>query len=208
MAVSAVAEKFDGLAAGYSAHDYADPERYSRRRAARALALGPRVPPGASVLDLGCGDGNMAPPLLDRGLVYRGVDLSGGMVAEARRRAPEGRFEVADLERYRPPEPVDLTLCLRALPYVHDRPAFFRRVGAYTRTKLVFDFNPRVQSRRALEADLAEAGFARVELAPFLLPQLVALPAALRLLLQGLEHVRPAAALALKVRGIWICAAS
>jgi SAM-dependent methyltransferase len=209
-ALGGVVDKFDGLAPGYSAHDYASPERYCARRAARAIALGPALPSSGSVLDLGCGDGNMAGPLVGRGLAYHGVDASPAMVAEARRCVPHARarFEVADFERYEPEEPVDMTLCLRAMLYARDRPAFFRRVLGYTRTKLVFDFNPRAQRRADVERDLAAAGFSEVVFEPFLLPQLVSLPAVLRLPLQGLEHVPPAAALALRVRGIWFCAAS
>src|SRR5439155_1225949 len=56
-------EKFDRLARGYAAHDYADPARYAARRADVALALGPAVVPGSTVLDLACGDANMAEPL-------------------------------------------------------------------------------------------------------------------------------------------------
>jgi len=35
-----VLAKFDRIAAGYSEHDYADPERYAQRRADVILALG------------------------------------------------------------------------------------------------------------------------------------------------------------------------
>src|SRR5262249_47642388 len=112
-AVSAI-DKFDRLARGYAAHDYADPERYAARRAAVALAVGPELPRGATVLDLACGDANMAEPLIAQGLRYRGVDGSAAMIAEARSRLG-GAFplEVARLDEYEPPEPVDLTLCLR-----------------------------------------------------------------------------------------------
>lgn len=202
-------EKFDRLARGYAAHDYADPARYAARRAEVALALGPELPPGATVLDLACGDANMAEPLLARGLRYRGVDGSAAMIEEARARLGDAAaLEIARLDEYEPPEPVDLTLCLRAFYYAADRGAFVRRVSAYTRVKFVFDFDPRAQDRAAIVRDLRANGFERVELRPFFLPQRAAPPAPFRAALLALEHAGPLARAALKVRGIWFCAAS
>jgi len=206
--VSAI-DKFDGLAHGYAAHDYADPEHYSARRAEVALAVGPSLPPGATVLDLACGDANMAEPLLARGLRYRGIDGSTAMIEEARARLGDSvSLEVARLDEYEPPEPVDLTLCLRAFYYAPDRRAFFRRIAAYTRVKLVFDFDPRVYDRDEIVRDLQAGGFDRVELRPFFLPQRVALPGPVRAGVQALEGAGPLARAALRVRGIWFCAAS
>lgn len=54
-----------------------------------------------TVLDLGCGTGNHALPLARRGYDVTGADLSGEMVARARRKAAEGgigaRFEQGDM---------------------------------------------------------------------------------------------------------------
>lgn len=202
-------EKFERLARGYSQHDYADPVRYGRRRAEVAAALGPPLPAGAAVLDLACGDANLAEPLLALGYRYRGVDGSGAMIAEARARLGDDvPLEVCVIDEYEPPEPVEMTLCLRAFYYPADRRAFFRRVAGFTRVKFVFDFDPRVYDRRELEADLYASGFDRVELRPFFLPQRVALPAPARAALAALEHGGPLARAALRVRGIWFCAAS
>ncbi|HZO97719.1 MAG TPA: methyltransferase domain-containing protein [Gaiellaceae bacterium] len=201
-------EKFDRLARGYAAHDYADPARYAARRAEVALALGPRVAPGAAVLDLACGDANMAEPFLERGFRYAGVDGSAAMVEEARRRLGDrAPLAVASLDDYVPPAPVELTICLRAFYYAADRRAFFRRVAGYTTTKFVFDFDPRVYDRGGLEADLLASGFERLCFRPFFLPQRVAVPAPLRAALAALEHTGPLARAALRVRGIWFCAA-
>jgi SAM-dependent methyltransferase len=161
------------------------------------------------VLDLACGDANMAEPLLALGYRYRGVDGSEAMIAEARSRLGERvPLETALIDRYEPPEPVDLTLCLRAFYYPVDRLDFFRRVAGYTRVKFVLDFDPRAFDRRELVADLRGAGFERVVLRPFFLPQRVAVPAPARALLAALEHAGPLARAALHVRGIWFCAAS
>jgi Methyltransferase domain len=202
-------EKFDRLASGYSAHDYADPSRYSDRRAQAAIAVGPPLAPGAIVLDLACGDANMAEPFLGRGFRYSGVDGSAAMIAEAYGRLGDRvPLHVARIDEYEPQEPVDLTVCLRAFYYPDDRQAFFRRIAGYTRTKFVFDFDPRVYDRSELERDLHESGFSEIELRPFFLPQRVAVPAPLRAALSALEHTGPLARAALHVRGIWFCAAS
>jgi SAM-dependent methyltransferase len=201
--------KFDRLARGYSEHDYADAERYGRRRAEVATGLGPVLPPGATVLDLACGDANLAEPLLALGYRYHGVDGSRAMIAEARERLGEAvPLDVAVIDDYEPPAPVEMTLCLRAFFYPSDRRAFFRNVAGYTRVKFVFDFEPRVYDRTELEADLRAAGFDRVVLRPFFLPQRVAVPAPVRAALTALERTGPLARAALHVRGIWFCAAS
>ena len=207
--LESIAGKFDLLAAGYSDHDYADPAHYLARRVEVVRRLGPPLPPGASVLDLGCGDATAADLLLGCGYRYHGVDASTGMIEAARWRLDErAGLEVGDFEHYEPAEPVDLTLSLRAVIYARNRPAFFRRVARYTRTKFVFDFNPRVQSRREIERELRDAGFSQLDFRPFFLPQLVAVGAPLRASLRCLESVPPLARVALRVRGIWFCAAS
>jgi SAM-dependent methyltransferase len=206
--VSAI-DKFDRLARGYSGHDYADPTRYFERRARVATELGPPLGAGATILDLACGDANMAEPLLALGYRYRGVDGSPEMIAEARRRLGDRvPLEHALIDEYEPREPVDMTLCLRAFYYPADRHAFFRRVAGYTRTKFVFDFEPRTYDRDELVRELRRAGFDEIDLRPFFLPQRVRVPAPARAALRALEHGGPLARAALKVRGIWFCAAT
>jgi SAM-dependent methyltransferase len=52
-----------------------------------------------SVLELGCGAGDLSLELLRRGAKLTAVDISPGMVDLARSRAPAGRFLVAEAER-------------------------------------------------------------------------------------------------------------
>lgn len=51
------------------------------------------------VVEVGCGPGHVTAYLARRGARSHGIDLSPGMVAEARRRFPDGSYEVGDLRR-------------------------------------------------------------------------------------------------------------
>ena len=53
---------------------------------------------GASVLDVGCGDGVKSKYLLDKGLKVVGIDFSEKMVEIARREVPGATFQVADIK--------------------------------------------------------------------------------------------------------------
>jgi SAM-dependent methyltransferase len=203
-----IIQKYEGLARGYSAREYADPARYAERRTEVTLRIGQEPPRHATVLDLACGDANMAEPLLARGFRYMGVDGSAAMLEEARTRLGDSvPLELARIEEYEPPAPVDLTLCLRTFYQPVDRRAFFRRVAGYTKVKFVFDFEPRVFDRAQIEEDLLASGFGRVWMRPFFLPQRVAVPAPVRGALMALERAGPLARTALRVRGVWFCAA-
>jgi len=201
-------DKFDRIAEGYAERTYADPEGYARGRAEIVVALGPRLEPGDAVLDLACGDANMAAPLLAHGLRYRGVDGSTGMIDAARRALGERvPLEVAPMEEYEPPEPVAATLILNALHYPADRTAFLRRVAGYTTRKLVFDFSPRVEDTAGVERDLRAAGLELAARRAYLVPQTRRLAAPATAALRSVERVDPLAALVLRARGQWIYAA-
>jgi SAM-dependent methyltransferase len=199
--------KYDALAEGFSAHDYADPVRYGKRRAEIVLGLGPPLDAGAAILDLGCGDANLAGPLLARGLRYAGVDASERMVEAARAAHPGVPFAVGRIEDYVPPEPVDATVCLRAFYMAPDRVEFFRLVRGYTRRKFVFDFRPQAHPAEPILDDLRAAGFTRTLLRPFFLPQRRHVPGALVPAVSALERSGPIASLVLRRHGRLFCAA-
>jgi len=75
-----------------------------------------QVPAGAAVLDIGCGTGRHAVELAKRGLRVTGVDLSEGMLAQARRRAREAGVDVtwhcADATTFRTTQAFDAAICL------------------------------------------------------------------------------------------------
>ncbi|HVU75525.1 MAG TPA: class I SAM-dependent methyltransferase [Candidatus Paceibacterota bacterium] len=67
------------------------------------------------VLEIGCGDGRDAQEILKRTKRYLGIDISSAMVSEAKRYAPEGRFEVADVESYEFPSGLDVIFSFASL---------------------------------------------------------------------------------------------
>ena len=192
----------------WSDAEYADSRAYLAHRAALVASLGVPLEAGEEVLDLACGDGGLGEHLLARGLRYRGVDAEPAMVEAARRRLGDGAsIELADLNDYEPPAPVAATTVFRAIYYARDRPAFLARAVQFTERKLVFDLNPRQYRVDDIVAELREAGYSRIELRPFLVPQTRGLPGPTVGLLKCLEHVGPVARLALRVRFTYIVAA-
>lgn len=54
---------------------------------------------GGAVVEVGCGPGHVTAYLADAGADATGIDLSPAMVEEARRRFPDGSYQVGDLRR-------------------------------------------------------------------------------------------------------------
>ncbi len=102
----------------------------------RVLAATPGGP-GAPlrVLDLGCGNGRLAPFLADRataGLAYTGVDRSPELLAEARRRLPAAtlrRLDLMEPERALRPLPERGYDLVAAFGLLHHLPGFERRTA-------------------------------------------------------------------------------
>ena len=201
--------KYARQARDWTESAYADASTYLAHRADLLVALGPELVPGDEVLDLACGDGGLGKILVARGFRYRGVDSTPEMVEASRLRLGEGAsVELGDLNEYVPPASVAATTVFRAIYYAADRRAFFRHVGAFTEKKLVFDLNPRQYRLDDVLADLRAAGFARIELRPFFMPQTVALPAPAAALARALEGAGPLARVALRFRFTYLVAAS
>ncbi len=172
------------------------------------IGLGPELRPGDTVFDLACGDGGLGEQLVARGIGYQGVDASAPMVEAARRRLGErARIEHGDLNEATPPAAVAATTVFRAIYYANDRAELFRRVAGFTERKLVFDLNPRQYAVETVLAELRAAGFDRVALRPFLVPQRVSLPAPAAWLARVAERSGPLARLALRFRFTYLVAA-
>ncbi len=82
--------------------------------AEEVLALIPRLPAGASVLDLGCGDGRNALPLAAAGFRVTAVDKSVTGIEQLERAAAERGLDldavIQDLRDYRPTGDFDLVI--------------------------------------------------------------------------------------------------
>jgi predicted TPR repeat methyltransferase len=197
-------EKYGGKARGWSETQYADATAYLAHRADLVRTLGPRLAAGDVVVDLACGDGVLGDFLPDQR--YVGVDASDEMVQAGR---GCGRDLVhADLNAYAPSYSVQATTIFRAIYYARDRRGLFSRIESYTEKKLVFDLNPRQYRLADVRADLRAAGFDRLDVRPFFVPQTRALPRPFGLLLRGLERSGPFARLLLRRRFTLLCSAS
>lgn len=96
-----VAAVYDETAPDYDGH-YTDAVAVAENRLVRRALLGPvrALPPDHLVVDLGCGTGLALRilPEIPRD-AYLGIDISDGMLREARLRHPFHRFAQADLRR-------------------------------------------------------------------------------------------------------------
>jgi SAM-dependent methyltransferase len=202
------ADQYARKAAGWSDVEYADAGAYLAHRAELVASLGVPLVRGDEVLDLACGDGGLVAFLLGRGLRYRGVDAEPAMIDAARRRlGRRAPVEEGDLNDYTPPAPVAATTVFRAIYYARDRRAFFARVATFTEAKLVFDLNPRQYRVEDVRDELRAAGFGRVVLRPFFVPQTQRLPGPLVALATAAERSGPLARLALRARFTYVVAA-
>jgi SAM-dependent methyltransferase len=110
-------------------------------------ALRRLLPPldGLDVLELGCGDGELARWCAERGARWAvGVDLSARMLALARERTTDGRVQLVRTAIERAafaPESFDLAASSFALHYVADDAAVVGRVFAWLRPGGQFTFS-------------------------------------------------------------------
>jgi SAM-dependent methyltransferase len=103
---------------------------------ARVLDLVEPLPPGGVVADIGCGNGAYLAELARRGFRGRlaGGDLSPGMLAAARERAPAAGLMAADASMLPLRDAsVDVALCMHMLYHVPDPMAVVRELRRVTR---------------------------------------------------------------------------
>ena len=196
-----MSDKYDALADRFTEREYGDPDLYFSRRARIVRDLGRPLRRGDLVVDLACADGSFAPAIVALGLRYHGIDLSQQMVEVAKARwGDRASFEVGDMLTTTPPEPAAATVCFRSMHFVEDRPAFFRHAAAFTHAKIVFDADPRRQPLDRIQSELADAGFGRMDVHPFFVPQHRALPRAVAGALEAAEKSPRLARLVLRRR--------
>jgi SAM-dependent methyltransferase len=109
LAVRSTASEYDAFAPFYDAFTAgSDYEAWTRHVLALAERLGLR---GRSLLDLACGTGKSFVPFLRRGFSVTGCDVSSGMLAEARRKAPGAALLRADVRELGSIGRFDLVTC-------------------------------------------------------------------------------------------------
>lgn len=115
--------------------DFAPSERRWRRRNREYYGLVQRIArflvlPNASVLEVGCGFGDLLAAVEPhRGV---GIDVSDEMVAMARESHPQMEFHVTAGESLDLDETFDYILLSDTVPYVHDLLALFERLRAHS----------------------------------------------------------------------------
>jgi len=118
---------------------------------------------GRSVLDLGCGSGQVSLLAAAMGAQVRGIDIAPGMLALAREAAARAglaervTFEEGDVSRAALAE-ADVVLLVGVIEYYADFADLIRRAAAATRHSLVIAHANRVAYRMALRYALARLG--------------------------------------------------
>ncbi|HEX2360477.1 MAG TPA: methyltransferase domain-containing protein [Jiangellaceae bacterium] len=74
--------------------------------------------PGETVLDLGCGTGELAAKIADAGATVIGIDSDPAMIEAARQRLPDADLRVADAHDFTVEEPVDAVFSNAALHWM------------------------------------------------------------------------------------------
>jgi SAM-dependent methyltransferase len=114
------------------------------------------LPMGASILDVGGGHAQIAPPLIDAG--YEVTVVGSDPICSARLQpwisSGRCRFEVADLRAFRYPDAsFDAVVCLRLLPHSVSWKGLIRELCRVARRSVVVDY-PSVRSANVLSSQL------------------------------------------------------
>ncbi|HXF94993.1 MAG TPA: methyltransferase domain-containing protein [Gemmatimonadales bacterium] len=98
-----------------------------------------RAIPVRSVLDVGCGAGDLLAALhAERRYDLAGADLSEAALTKARARVPSGRFYTLDIQRARLPQSFDLVVSVQVLEHLVDDIAALCNMGAMAKRFVLF----------------------------------------------------------------------
>ena len=116
----------------WSAKQYTAFEDERTRPVRDLLAAVPGSQSASAAVDLGCGPGNSTELLLRQfsAAEVTGLDSSPDMIAAARARLPQLRFEVADIATWDPAGPFDAILANAVLQWLPDHAALLPRLAA------------------------------------------------------------------------------
>jgi trans-aconitate 2-methyltransferase len=141
-----------------------DPERYESRfsfvwshGASLVDLLDPQA--GETILDLGCGTGQLTSQIAERGALVTGLDGAPAMVAQARINYPQLKFILAEAANFMLPERVDAVFSNAVLHWVKDAGAAAESVFRALKPggRFVAEFGGKNNVDIILNAILAEA---------------------------------------------------
>ena len=174
------ASRSDRSASHYE-HRYADPGAVAGFFVDLVRQAGAVVGPGAHVLEVGCANGFMTERLVRAGYRVTAIDISPGMVGEAKARLARtglrADVRVADVSSFELEEKADVLLAAMwtFYAYVDDVPLTLSRLAPSIMRKVIVDLNPRTHDIARAIDDVREAGFPRTSWRPVAVPQRVRL---------------------------------
>jgi trans-aconitate methyltransferase len=117
---------FDGIAGQYDATRQGYPDRI-----VRTLLTTAGLRSGSSVLEIGCGTGQLTRQLAERGLKIRAIDIGAAMVRTASQNVldPDVSFAVSSFEAYEPAESCDLIVSATGFHWVDPEVGWTKAAG-------------------------------------------------------------------------------
>jgi SAM-dependent methyltransferase len=103
-----------------------------------------QLPPGAHILELGCGSGYLAQQLNIRGYKVTGIDASKSLLNYAKKNAPESEFILSDIRQFDLPAIFDAALANDVFHFFHsneDLKTAFKNIYAALKDGGIFVFN-------------------------------------------------------------------